>query len=117
MKLEDLRKYCLSLPHATENVQWGNDLVFKVAGKMFTVCDLEGSKISFKCTPDEFQELILVDGIAPAQYVARYHWVTIHKPSAVRTSELKRLIKDSYEMVVEKLPKKVKQSLTGKRTR
>ncbi|MCI0415068.1 MmcQ/YjbR family DNA-binding protein [bacterium] len=112
MKLEDIRKYCLSLPHTTENVQWGNDLVFKVAGKMFTVCDLEGSKLSFKTTPDEFQELILVDGIAPAEYVARYHWVTVHKASALRNSELKRLINDSYQMVVDKLPKKVREKLT-----
>jgi len=111
MKLEEIRKYCLSLPHATENVQWGNDLCFKIAGKMFTVCDLEGSKLSFKCTPDEFQELILVDGIAPAEYVARYHWVTVHKATALRNSELKRLIKDSYQMVFDKLPKKVREKL------
>ncbi len=111
MKLEEIRKYCLSLPNATENVQWGNDLVFKIARKMFTVCDLEGSKLSFKCTPDEFQELILVDGIRPADYVARYHWVTVDKAGALRTSELKRLIKDSYEMVFEKLPKKIKEKL------
>ena len=111
MKLEEIRKYCLSFPHATETVQWGNDLVFKIAGKMFTVCDLEGSKLSFKCTPDEFQELILIDGIRPADYVARYHWITIDKAGALRTSELKRLIKDSYEMVLEKLPKKVKAGL------
>jgi predicted DNA-binding protein (MmcQ/YjbR family) len=113
MKLDELRAYCLSLPHATESVQWGNDLVFKIGGKMFTVCDLDGSKISFKCTPDEFQELILADGIEPAEYVARYHWVTIHKSGAVRTSELKRLIKDSYQMVFEKLPKKVRKRLEG----
>jgi predicted DNA-binding protein (MmcQ/YjbR family) len=112
MKLEELRKYCLSLPYATENVQWGNDLCFKIAGKMFTVCDLEGSKVSFKCTPDEFQELILIDGIAPAEYVARYHWVTVHKPAALRNSELKRLIKDSYRLVFEKLPKKVQAKLS-----
>jgi predicted DNA-binding protein (MmcQ/YjbR family) len=111
MKLDEIRKYCLSLPHATETVQWGNDLVFKIAGKMFTVCDLEGSKLSFKCTPDEFQELILVQGIRPADYVARYHWVTVDKAGALRTSELKRLIKDSYDMVFEKLPKKVKEKL------
>ena len=111
MNLEQLRKFCLSLPHATENVQWGNDLCFKIGGKMFAVADLEGNHVSFKCTPDEFQELILIDGIAPAQYVARYHWITIHKSGALRTSEVQRLIRDSYQMVYEKLPKKVKQNL------
>jgi predicted DNA-binding protein (MmcQ/YjbR family) len=112
MKLEEIRKYCLSLPHATENIQWGNDLVFKIGGKMFTVCDLEGTNLSFKCTPDEFQELVLIDGIAPAEYVARYHWVTVHKAGALKTSELRRLISDSYQMVFEKLPKKVRATLT-----
>ena len=111
MRSEEIQKYCLSLPHATETVQWGNDLVFKIGGKMFTVTDLEGNSLSFKCTPDEFQELILIDGVKPADYVARYHWVTIMKPNALRTAEIKRLIKDSYDMVFEKLPKKVKSKL------
>jgi predicted DNA-binding protein (MmcQ/YjbR family) len=117
MKLDEIRKYCLCLPHATETVQWGDDLVFKVGGKMFTVADLEGNKLSFKCTPDEFQELILTDGIAPADYVARYHWVTIRKSGALRTSEIKRLIQDSYQMVFDKLPKKVRQRLSAKGTK
>jgi len=108
MRLDEIRKYCLSLPHATENVQWGNDLVFKISGKMFAVADLEGSKLSFKCTPDEFQELILTDGIEPAEYVARYHWITIHRSGVLRPSEIKRLIRDSYQMVFDKLPKKIR---------
>ena len=111
MRLEEIRKYCLSLPHTTENVQWGNDLLFKVGGKMFAVTNLEGANLSFKCTPDEFQELILIDGIKPADYVARYHWITVMKPNALRTPELKRLIKDSYQMVFDKLPKKVRTKL------
>jgi len=43
MDIEQVRAYCLSFPHATENVQWGNDLVFKIAGKMFAVAVLEGA--------------------------------------------------------------------------
>jgi predicted DNA-binding protein (MmcQ/YjbR family) len=79
---------------------------------MFAVADLEGNRVSFKCTPDEFQELILTDGIAPAQYVARYHWVTIHKSGALRTSEIQRLIRDSYQMVFDKLPTKIKKNFS-----
>ena len=37
MNLEKIREYCLSLPHATEEVLWQKDLVFKIGGKMFTV--------------------------------------------------------------------------------
>lgn len=33
MNLDSLREYCLSFPAATENGQWGADLVFKIDGK------------------------------------------------------------------------------------
>jgi len=111
MDLEAIRKYCLSLPHATEGIQWEDDLLFRIGGKMFTVCNLDGSSISFKCTPEEFEELILIDGIIPAPYMARNHWVQIRKANAVRTAELQRLIRTSYDMVRAKLPKKVRETL------
>jgi predicted DNA-binding protein (MmcQ/YjbR family) len=107
----------LSLPHTTENVQWGADLVFKVGGKMFTVVGLESvpPQFSFKCTPEEFAELIELDGISPAHYVARYHWVTISSPDAVDAKEVKRLIRKSYDLVWEKLPLKVRKALESVR--
>ena len=43
MNVESLRKYCLAFPQATENLQWGDDLCFKVGGKIFTVVSLGGS--------------------------------------------------------------------------
>ncbi len=59
MDIDAIREYCLKLPHATENVQWGADLCFKVDGKMFAVVPLEVApvKLSFKCTPENFAEL------------------------------------------------------------
>lgn len=115
MDIEELRKFCLSLPHATEDVKWGNDLTFCVGKKMFAVTGLETAEqsISFKCTPEKFAELIEKDGIIPAHYVARYHWVTLEKPDALRTDELKELIEKSYETVYEKLPKGVKNKLNS----
>lgn len=108
MNLESLREYCLSFPNATENVQWGADLVFKIGGKMFAVASLEPgkTKVSFKCTPEEFAELVERDGIAPADYVARYHWVTMLRWDALPNRELRRLIKASHDMVEAKLPRK-----------
>jgi predicted DNA-binding protein (MmcQ/YjbR family) len=109
MSLEKIREYCLSLPHATEEVLWQKDLVFKIGGKMFAVIGLDAgpaSQFSFKCTPEEFAELTELDGIIPAPYAARYHWVAVQKPGALKQAEIKRLIKDSYEMVKAKLPKK-----------
>ncbi|HZS48088.1 MAG TPA: MmcQ/YjbR family DNA-binding protein [Blastocatellia bacterium] len=114
MDIESLRKYCLSFPNATEQVQWGSDLLFKIGGKIFAVTDLNGTpqgKVSFKCTPEKFTELIELEGIIPAPYVARYHWVYVEKPDALSKSELKELISHSYEMVFAKLPKKVKEGL------
>jgi predicted DNA-binding protein (MmcQ/YjbR family) len=116
MDIEEIRRFCLSLPHATEDVKWGNDLAFSVGKKMFAVTGLETAEnvsLSFKCTPEKFAELTEKDGIIPAHYVARYHWVTMQKPDALKTDELMDLIKQSYEMVWEKLPKKLKNSLSS----
>jgi predicted DNA-binding protein (MmcQ/YjbR family) len=118
MKLDSLREYCLSLPDATENIQWGADLVFKIGGKMFTVASTEPgeAKVSFKCTPEEFAELVEQDGIKPADYVARYHWVTLLRWDALPDREIRRLVKDSYEMVKAKLPKKRAAGSTATRS-
>ena len=71
MKIDWLREHCISLPHATETVQWGDDLVFKIAGKMFAVVPLEPSAptlLAFKCTPEKFAELVEIPGIIPAPW-------------------------------------------------
>jgi predicted DNA-binding protein (MmcQ/YjbR family) len=114
MDIESVRAYCLSFPHATENVQWGNDLVFKIAGKMFAATILEGASkycLSFKCTPEEFAELTELDGIDPAPYAARYHWVALESFDVLRETELKKLLRKSYDLVFEKLSKKIKAEL------
>lgn len=114
MNIEQLREFCLSLPHATEDVKWGQDLCFSVAGKMFCVTGLEptdGISLSFKCTPEKFAELTELDGIIPAPYVARYHWVRVEDPAALPRSEIMALIRESYQMVFDKLPPKVRKGL------
>lgn len=114
MDIESVRTYCLSFPHATENVQWGADLVFKIAGKMFAVISLEPASdhcMSFKTTPEKFAELIERNGIVPAPYVARYHWVALERFNALPEKELKSLLQTAYDLVFEKLPKKVKTGL------
>ena len=114
MDIEQVRKFCLSLPHATERVQWGNDLLFCVGEKMFAVVSLETSSdhcMSFKCTPEKFTELVEQEGITPAPYVARYHWVALERFDALPKSELKELLKTAYQLVRDKLPKKVQAQL------
>ena len=115
MDIERARAYCLSFPHATENVQWGNDLVFKIGGKMFAVIALEGPVkyvMSFKCTEAKFNELIEEDGIDPAPYMARNKWVALERFGVLRDQELKALVRQSYDLVFEKLPKKLRATLT-----
>jgi len=114
MDIESVREYCLSFPHATENVQWGADLVFKIAGKMFAVIGLDEAAdhcLSFKCTPEKFAELTERTGIVPAPYVARYHWVALETFAALSDKELKELLRNSYDLVFAKLPQKAKASL------
>ncbi|HVS83099.1 MAG TPA: MmcQ/YjbR family DNA-binding protein [Pyrinomonadaceae bacterium] len=115
MDIEEVRAYCLSFPHVTENVQWGNDLVFKIAGKMFAVTVLESASkycLSFKCTPEKFAELVEQDGIDPAPYVARYHWVALRQFNALSEKELKSLLRNAYELVLAKLPRKMRAQLS-----
>ena len=69
--------------------------------------------ISFKCTPEKFAELVEIEGIIPAHYVARYHWVSVENLDALPKAELKDLIKNSYKMVWEKLPNKLKNQLNS----
>ena len=115
MNIEQLRKFCLALPGATEDVKWGNDLCFLVGGKMFTVTAADSSDggISLKTTPEKFSELTERQGIRPAHYVARYHWITIEDLKAVGKTELKDLIRESYRMVFDKLPAKTKKGISG----
>ena len=112
MDIDSLRNYCLSFPHATEDIQWGNDLLFRISGKIFAAMSLElPHSISFKCTPERFDELIELDGIVPAPYVARNKWVMLKRLDAISDRELKSLINNSYEMIFAKLTKKTQAEL------
>ena len=110
-----VREFCRTLPHTTEDVQWEHNLLFRVAGKIYCVANLEPgndpNKIAFKCTPEHFAEMIEIEGIIPAPYMARNHWVSLTEMSAMRQTELKECIRKSYQIVVEKLPKKKQVAL------
>jgi len=114
MNLEQLRTFCLSFPGATEDIKWGADLCFCVGAKMFCVtgADSIGGGLSLKCTPEKFDELIEREGIDPAAYVGRYKWVHIGNMVAVTPVELKSLIEKSYQLVFDKLPPKIKKTIS-----
>ena len=108
MDIEALRDLCLTLPAATEDIKWGHDLCFSVAGKMFCVAGLEGPlTVSFKVRDEEFDELAHSPGMRPAPYVARYKWVLVEEVGRLSRKEWEHYLRQSYELVRAKLPKKV----------
>ncbi len=113
MDIDSLRRLCLSFPAATEQVQWGNNLLFKVAGKMFAITPLEPAPVwlSFKVSPENFAELTERPGIMPAPYLARANWIAVESSTILPTPELASLLRNSYDLVVAKLPRKTQQSL------
>ena len=112
MNIETLRKICSSLPAVTEDVKWGNDLVFSVGDKMFCVASLEPPfTSSFKVPDDEFEEVSNKDGFAPAPYMARAKWVLVTDPSKMNKKEWEQYIKGSYELIKNKLTRKLRDKL------
>jgi predicted DNA-binding protein (MmcQ/YjbR family) len=103
VNIDSIREYCLSFPDAAEKLQWGDDLCFKIGGKIFAIAGLDNPRLCFKCTPETFAELIEREDIHPAPYVGRYKWVMLDRLDAVRWDELRDLIRQSYEMVGAKV--------------
>jgi predicted DNA-binding protein (MmcQ/YjbR family) len=112
MNIEEVRKYCISFPDATENLQWGDDLCFKIRRKIFATVALTAvpQKMCFKCTPENFAELIEREDIHPAPYVGRYKWVMLDRLDALSTAELQDLIGKSYVMVAANAPRNKRTS-------
>jgi predicted DNA-binding protein (MmcQ/YjbR family) len=107
MDIDTLRDYCRALPAVTEDIKWGHDLCFSVAGKMFCVAALDGPlTVSFKVRDDEFEEIASSPGIRPAPYVARYKWVLVEEVGRLSRKEWAHYIRQSYDLVKARLPKK-----------
>ena len=108
-----VRKCCMSLPHTTESVQWGGNLVFKTGGKIFAVLALEPGDtwLSFKCSDEAFAELIERPDIIPAPYLARAQWGALEELNTLPEPELRELLAEAYRLVWEKLPRGRRQKL------
>jgi predicted DNA-binding protein (MmcQ/YjbR family) len=115
MNPEWVRNLCLSFRGATEHVIWGNDLTFKVAGKIFahTVLDPAAVWLSFKASSENFYQLTERPNIVPAPYLARAQWVALQSRDALTAEELAALLRESYDLVVAKLPKKTREALSA----
>ena len=117
MNVDWLREVCLAFAGTTEQIQWENDLLFKVGGKMFAITPLIPAPVwlSFKASPENFAELTERPNIIPAPYLARAQWVALETKDALPAGELSKLLRESYELVAAKLPKKLRDSLSSGR--
>jgi predicted DNA-binding protein (MmcQ/YjbR family) len=112
MSTDFLQQYCAGWPGVTSDIKWDDDLCFSVAGKMFCVAWLgHPSKISFKVREEEFEEICAKEGFIPAPYMARAKWVLVTDVSKLTKEEWEHFVKQSYSLVIQKLPKKTAREL------
>jgi Uncharacterized protein conserved in bacteria len=119
MDAEKMRAMLLKLPHVAETMQWGANLVFwvgdkSIGGKMFAVVDLDGKGgpvISYAAGPERFAELVEREGIIPAPYLARAHWVAVERWDVFRASEWQGELEAAHALIYTKLPKRTRDVL------
>jgi predicted DNA-binding protein (MmcQ/YjbR family) len=119
MDSESTRAFLLRLPSVEETLQWGNNLVFwvgdkAIGGKMFALLNLDADGkgvLSFAAGPEGAAELLEIDGIFPAPYLARAHWVAMERWNALRTSELQARLRAARDIVEAKLTKRARDVL------
>lgn len=108
MNIEEYRTYCLAKKAVTESFPFdATTLVFKVAGKMFALSDINPPfKINLKCDPERALELReLYPCIQPGYHMNKQHWNTVTVDGTLSDNFLKELIDHSYDLIVESLPK------------
>jgi predicted DNA-binding protein (MmcQ/YjbR family) len=132
MDAERLRAYLLTLPHVVETMQWGANLVFwvgdkAIGGKMFALIDLEGPRLDdpgpsrrrvvhhalmmYAAGPKRYGELLELEGVIPAPYLARAHWVAVERWDVFGLREWERELRAAHEIVLAKLPPKTRKTL------
>jgi predicted DNA-binding protein (MmcQ/YjbR family) len=119
MDNERVREFCLGLPHVTEAIGWGHHLVFwvgdkAIGGKMFALIHLDDAGTGvlwFHCGAERYQELLEVEGIIPAPYMAKAHWVTVERWDVMRSCEFEEELRNGHALVYDKLPKRTKTIL------
>ena len=116
MNIEEFREYCIKKPEVTEEFPFDETtLVFKVAGKMFALTDLEDEfSINLKCDPEKAIELReKYNCVFPGYHMSKKHWNTVLVDGSVSDDTLKEWIDISYDLVVRGLPKKIRDKITG----
>lgn len=117
MNLEELRAYCLSKAHTSENLPFDHKtLIFKVGSKMFALTDLEECvAVNLKCDPEraiELREEFLE--IQPGYHMSKVHWNTVSLIDTLSDRLIQDLIDHSYDLVFQSLTKKEKENLADR---
>jgi predicted DNA-binding protein (MmcQ/YjbR family) len=100
-------------------MQWGANLVFwvgdkAIGGKMFALVNLDGdgkAVISYSAGPERYSELLEIEGIIPAPYMARIFWVAAERWNVFRTSEWEQELSTAHTLTFNKLPPRTRAVL------
>ncbi len=114
MNIEDFRAYCLSKPGVTEGFPFDETtLVFKVGGKMFALLDVDAfESVNLKCDPEKAVELReRFTGVQPGYHMNKKHWNTVQMDGSVPDPLILEWLNDSYDLVLKKLPKAVRENI------
>ncbi len=117
MNVEEIREYCLSLEGTTESFPFDDvTLVFKVSGKMYALLALDSPlSVNVKCDPNKAIELREVYPCVKAGYhMNKKHWNTIDIDGSVPFPFIKDWILDSYNLIINSLPKSQKEKYQNK---
>lgn len=115
MNIEELREYCLNLPHVTEDFPFNEDtLVFRIGGKIFLLVSISSQPLQFnvKCDPELAVSLReRYDFVAPGFHMNKRHWNTIHEVENVDGQLLRQWIQHSYMLVLGSLTMRQQRAL------
>ncbi len=115
MNIETLREYCLLKKATEEDFPFGEEtLVFKVMNKIFLLVSLNANPLQFnaKCEPEKAIELReQYDAIIPGYHMNKKHWNTVIIDGTISSALIKEVIDDSYNLIVQSLPKKSREEL------
>jgi predicted DNA-binding protein (MmcQ/YjbR family) len=112
MHAEEIREHCLNKMGVEESFPFGEEtLVFKVGNKIFLLLSLDSNPIRFnaKCEPNKAIELReKFSGVLPGYHMNKKHWNTIVCDGLLPRKVIFELIDDSYNLIFDSLPKKIK---------
>lgn len=115
LSLEEIRIYCLQKPGVTESFPFDTEtLVFKVAGKLFLLSNIEDPKfINLKCDPERAVQLREEHTeIEPGYHMNKKYWNSVSIIGNLSAECIWELIDHSYAEVIAKLPKAIRNGLS-----